>query len=51
MEQNKYAWKVLFPLGRSGQGVKLTTHIHLVQSQECVDLHLHSPSTPLWRGA
>jgi hypothetical protein len=31
--------------------MKLTTHLHQVRGQECVELYLHSPNTTSWRGA
>jgi hypothetical protein len=31
--------------------VKLTTHLHLAEVKECVELYLHSPNTPSWSGA
>jgi len=33
--------------------VKLTTHLHQPSAEvkECVELYLHSPNTPSWRGA
>jgi hypothetical protein len=31
------------PLGQSGRGVKLTTHLHLVPRSRKVELYLHSP--------
>jgi hypothetical protein len=41
-----------FPGGKSGRGMKLTTHLHLVsRSKECVEIYLHSLNTSSWRGA
>jgi len=31
--------------------VKLTTRFNLVPIQECVELYLHFPNAPSWRGA
>jgi hypothetical protein len=40
----------LFPREQNGRGVKLTTYLQLVPSQENVDLYFHS-HTPSWRSA
>jgi hypothetical protein len=32
----------------SGRGVALTTHPHLAEVKEKVELHLYSPSVPSW---
>jgi hypothetical protein len=37
-----YGYCRLFPLGSSGRGVKLTTHLHLAPRSRMVKLHLHS---------
>jgi hypothetical protein len=31
--------------------MKLTTHLPTAEVKECVELYLHSPNTPSWRGA
>jgi hypothetical protein len=33
----------ILPWGYSGQGVKRSTHLHLVPRSRMVELHLHSP--------
>jgi hypothetical protein len=38
-----YNWhRGLFPCGKSGQGLKLTTHLHLVPRSRMVELYFHS---------
>jgi len=37
-----------FNMGKRGQGVKLTAHLHLVQGQECMEVYLHSPNVSSW---
>jgi hypothetical protein len=37
------SYPVLFPRGKSGWGVMLTTHLHLVPRSRMVELYFHSP--------
>jgi hypothetical protein len=36
---------------KAAQGVKLTTYLHLVPNQECVELYIHSTNMSSWHGA
>jgi hypothetical protein len=38
----------LFPGGKAGGDVKVTTHLHLVPKLKCLELHLHSPYVLLY---
>jgi hypothetical protein len=42
-------YRGIFPWGYGGRGVKLTTRLHLLRGQECVELYLHSSNTPSLR--
>jgi hypothetical protein len=47
----QWTFGALSPGGKSGKGVKLTTHLHLVPRSRKVEIYLHSSDTSSWYGA